>query len=100
MLINPDRRYPYEIEMKGFKKSGMTCENIMKRGYEKLTVPELSEKYSLLQDVQWSQIKKAFLFSAKFENRPTALQVKSLLEEKVEKNSDRYDSLTHRYVNL
>lgn len=83
LLINPDRRYPYEEEIRDLKKSGMNPAEIMKNVYANFKLPLQSDKYAKLRiNDQWSNIEKAYIFSAKFEKRPTVFEVQSILEEK------------------
>ena len=103
LLINPDRRYPYEEEIRDLKKSGMTPAEIMKNVYANFKLPLQSDKYAKLRiNDQWSNIEKAYIFFAKFEKRPTVSEVKSILEEKrgIEKRERYSCSIQIRVANF
>lgn len=101
LLINPDKRYPYEEEIKDLKTSGMSPTDIMSSLFTNFKLPVYSKKYNELRASRhWRNIEKAFLFSAKFANRPTANEVQSLLEEKSEEKKDRYMYYKFLCINL
>lgn len=101
LLINPDKRYPYEEEIKDLKTSGMSPTDIMSSLFTNFKLPVYSKKYNELRAIRhWRNIEKAFLFSAKFANRPTANEVQSLLEEKSKEKKDRYMYYKFLCINL
>lgn len=101
LLINLDKRYPYEEEIKDLKTSGMSPTDIMSSLFTNFKLPVYSKKYNELRAIRhWRNIEKAFLFSAKFANRPTANEVQSLLEEKSEEKKDRYMYYKFLCINL
>ena len=82
LLINPDKKYPYEEEIRDLTKSGMTATEKMKSVFTNFKLPLQGDKYAKLRiDGHWSNIEKAYIFSAKLKRRPTIFEVQSLLKE-------------------
>lgn len=88
-------------KFKDLKTSGMSPTDIMSSLFTNFKLPVYSKKYNELRASRhWRNIEKAFLFSAKFANRPTANEVQSLLEEKSEEKKDRYMYYKFLCINL
>ena len=93
MLVNPDKTYPFEKEVKNLNKMGLKAgEQIMRRVLETQdTRPQHSLKYTRKRETVWKQLTLAFDRCVKYkcQERPTASQVLCQLEGYSYMKSDR-----------
>lgn len=91
LLINFDKRYFYEEEIKDLKIFGMSFLDIMSSLFISFKLLVYSKKYNeFWVGRYWRNIEKVFFFFVKFVNRLLVSEVQFLLEEKSEEKKDRY----------
>lgn len=81
-LMSPDMKYPYLLEFHNDKARCSSTKDILLDIFRKQKLPQHSSKYGKLREIQWKRIVTVYHKCAKFSNRPSMAEVKSLLFQK------------------
>lgn len=75
VLVNPDLKYPYQIELSRDKVTGQSNLELLKNIYTKKQQPEFSRKYETHRDIHWTKITNAVKLCAAYGSRPSAKEI-------------------------
>ncbi|KAJ8018471.1 putative serine/threonine-protein kinase gdt9 [Holothuria leucospilota] len=89
MLMNPDLKYPYQLEIADAMESGPSkpARDILCTIFAAQKLPRNSNKYQQLRKTEWSTIETAYSQCAQFRtDRPSAAKIALLLKDSASSN--------------